>query len=108
MGKRNIFDLDDLSDIPLRLIPELRLSGETDNKVLHLFFLAGGTINLTQLLIGYFRLYGKEEPRQHMNAICYRLIKKGLIEAAIEKGQYKLTKLGINLVKAAEENHEPI
>ena len=102
MSKRNIFDLDDLSDIPLSLIPELKLSGDTDNKVLHLFSLAGGTINLTQLLVGYFRLYGKQEPRPHMNSICYRLIRKGLIEPAIEKGQYSLTALGRKVVKATE------
>ena len=98
----NIFDLDDLTDLPAELIKELNLASDVDTKILELFKEAGKALNLTQLLVGYYRKYDEKKTRQYMMTTCYRLIRKGFLSPAEGKGVYKATQKGIAILSAEE------
>lgn len=85
----------DLSDIPPELMKELNLDDEyqIDRKILTLFEKAGGTLNISELLIGFYRVHNEIKTRQYINGKLYRLTKKGLLESTGKKGGYKLTNI---------------
>ncbi|MBL4746237.1 MAG: hypothetical protein JKY08_07690 [Flavobacteriaceae bacterium] len=93
-----IFNTDDLTDLPPELIKELRLVGEVDTKLLSLFNEAGGTLNLSTLLVGYYRKYKESKTRQYMMTTCYRLVKKGLLSPTDRKGEYNITDRGNSVI----------
>lgn len=97
-----IFDLKDLSDLPPELIKELKLVGEVDTALLELFVEAGGTLNLSALLIGYYRKHHTVKTRQYMMTNCYRLGKKGFLESTKNKGEYKITEKGVKVIGLTE------
>ena len=97
-----IFNTDDLSDLPAELIKELKLAGNIDRILLELFNEAGGTLNLSTLLIGYYRKYKEVKTRQYMMTTCYRLVKKGLLDPMKNRGEYRITKKGKNVIGAKE------
>jgi len=85
------FDMTDLKDIPPELIKELNLVSKVHAKLLHLFQEAGGTLNLSTLLVGYYRKHKEVKTRQYMMTSCYRLVKKGLLKPTKNKGEYRIT-----------------
>jgi hypothetical protein len=85
----SIFDLKDLSDIPDELMEQLNLTSRTDRLFLDLFK-EKSPLNITELLIGYFRKYGELKTRNYIMVNCYRMSKKGLIKPTKRKGEYKL------------------
>ena len=90
----SIFDKNDLSDLPPELIKELKLDGEVDSKLLELFQEAGGTLDLSTLLIGYYRKHKETKTRQYMMTACYRLVKKNFLQPTGNKGEYQITSKG--------------
>jgi hypothetical protein len=104
----DIFDTHDLSDLPLELIKELKLAGDIDLVILGLFHEAGGILDLSTLLIGYYRKYKSVKTRQYMMTTCYRLAKKGFLEPTKSKGEYRITDNGIKIVGGSniEQNNE--
>lgn len=93
-----IFDLKNLDDIPQELIRELNIISKTNNNILWLFKNAGKNLNLTELLIGYYRKYDEVKTRQHMMTACYRLMKKGFLQKTKGKGEYKITPKGLMVI----------
>lgn len=93
-----IFSTDDLSDLPPELIKELKLAGDVDSTLLTLFLEAGGTLNLSSLLVGYYRKYNEIKTRQYMMTTCYRLVKKGFLDQTKKKGEYQITEKGQSVV----------
>ncbi len=109
----NIFDVSNLEDLPPELIKELKLSSEVDNIILALFSEAGGILNLTKLLVGYYRKYKEAKTRAYMMSTCYRLVQKGFLEPTDSKGEYTITTKGRAMVnsgpdgqKTGQENEE--
>ena len=96
----DIFDLDDLADLPPELIKELNLASDVDTKLLELFREAGKELNLTQLLVGFYRKYGEKKSRQYMMTTCYRLVKKGFLKPEEGKGVYRATDKGLSILSA--------
>lgn len=90
----SIFDTSNLNDLPQELIRELRLAGDVDKTILDLFTEAGGKLDLSKLLIGYYRKFKLIKTRQYMMTTCYRLVKKGFLEQTGSKGEYKITDKG--------------
>jgi len=91
MTDKNIFDLKNLSDIPEVLIPELNLTSAIDDKILALFKQKNNrTLNLSEIVIGYYRLYGEEKSRNYFMVTLYRMYKKGLVEKTSKKGEYRI------------------
>ena len=87
--ENNIFDLDDLSDVPSSLAE--KLSNGLFSKVLYLFSLKSGRpLNISQLIVGFYRVYGREKTRMQMTGICYRMYKSGLLKKTKKRGEYVL------------------
>ena len=90
----SIFDTNNLSDLPPELIGELRLAGDIDKTLLELFYEAGGTLDLSTLLVGYYRKHKEVKTRQYMMTTSYRLVKKGFLTQTGSKGEYRITEQG--------------
>lgn len=104
----SIFDTDNINDLPPELIKELKLAGDVDTSLLNLFYEARGTLDLTTLLVGYYRKNNEVKTRQYMMTTCYRLVKKGFLAPTENKGEYKITEKGMSVIgkKRKEENDE--
>lgn len=104
----SIFDISNLNDLPPELIKELKLAGDVDDTLLNLFYEAGGTLDLSTLLVGYYRKHNEVKTRQYMMTTCYRLVKKGFLSPTKNKGEYKITANGASVIgkKIDNENIE--
>ncbi len=87
----DIFDTSDMSDIPPELMRELNFVSRVDLKLLSLFVQAGKPLDLSKLLIGYYRKYKVVVKRTYIMTNCYRISKKGYLKATKNKGEYKIT-----------------
>ncbi len=94
----SLFDTSNIGDLPPELIKELKLSGSVDSVLLNLFYEGSGILNLSNLLVGYYRKHEEVKTRQYMMTTCYRLVKKGLLEPTKSKGEYKITKKGLIVI----------
>lgn len=102
----DLFDLSNLEDLPSNLVGELKLASEIDDKVLMLFSIAKSPLNLTQLLVGFYRQYKEEKTRNYMMTLCYRLVKKGFLEKTGKKGEYIITEKGLAVTSEDEEGED--
>jgi hypothetical protein len=76
--------------LPPELLKELKLDNNPDDKVLDIMKAGGGTLNVSEVLVGYFKMFGEVKPRNYANAALYRLSKKGLIKPTGKKGEYTM------------------
>jgi len=86
----NIFDLSDISDLPIPLknkLSILRSSSET-RKIINLFKMKD-TLTIDEILVGFFREYKKEISRSWVSTTLYNLSRKGFVRK-LKVGQYKL------------------
>jgi predicted transcriptional regulator len=102
----DIFDLSNIEDLPSNLVGQLKLASEIDDKVLNLFSMAKSPLNLTQLLVGFYRQYNEEKTRNYMMTLCYRLVKKGFLEKTGKKGEYIITEKGLSVINEDKEEEE--
>jgi hypothetical protein len=93
-----IFDTSNLEDLPAELIKELKLAGDVDNILLNLFYDASGVLDLSTLLVGYYRKHKEIKTRQYMMTTCYRLVKKGFLSPTKNKGEYQITSNGLSVI----------
>ncbi len=102
-----IFDTSNIDDLPPELIKELKLSGDVDNTLLNLFYEGEGVLDLSSLLVGYYRKHQEVKTRQYMMTTCYRLVKKGFLTPTKSKGEYQITTNGMSVIgKKKEETVE--
>lgn len=99
----SIFDISNLNDLPPELIKELKLAGDVDDTLLNLFYEAGGTLDLSTLLVGYYRKHNEVKTRQYMMTTCYRLVKKGFLSPTKNKGEYQITANGLSVIGKGHE-----
>ena len=95
---KDIFDLNNLSDLPEELIREINLTTKVEKIILNLFLDGDGTLNLSKLIVGYYRKHDEIKTRQYMMTTCYRLVKKGFLSSTKNKGEYRITELGKNVI----------
>jgi len=76
--------------LPNRLINELRTRKELDGKIIKIFKHGGGVLNISEVLVGYYKLFNEIKSRQRVTQELYRLHKKGLLKPTKNKGEYKL------------------
>jgi len=94
MGK-NIFDTENIYDLPPELINELNLASHVDKIILAFFKKSkDGVLDLSELLAAYYRKYNEVKKRQYMMITCHRLVKKGLLYRTGHKGEYRITEKG--------------
>lgn len=99
----SIFDISNLNDLPPELIKELKLAGDVDDVLLNLFYEAGGTLDLSTLLVGYYRKHNEVKTRQYMMTTCYRLVKKGFLTPTKNKGEYEITANGLSVIGKSQK-----
>jgi hypothetical protein len=91
----DLFALDpfDLGNIPDELIEELKISRaeKADAQLLELFKYARRPLNISEVLIGLFRMFKISEKRTAVSARLYRLTQANQLESVEgERGVYKL------------------
>ncbi len=89
----NIFDLDNIKDIPDDLRSQLKLKKLDDfsDKLLQLFELAERELSVDEIMISYFRKYDITKTRRQIVAKMYSLSTSGHIERVPNKrGVYNL------------------
>lgn len=79
-------------DLPDELKKELNLSSDADNKILELFKRAGGTLNISEVLVGLYKVHGEVKTRQFVSSTLYRMRKKKLLYPTGRKGEYTTDK----------------
>lgn len=76
------------SGLPEELKKELNLAGNTEAQLLRIFEEGGGTLNVSEILIGYFKLFKEVKKRVFVSSLLYRMRKNGLISPTGKKGEY--------------------
>lgn len=90
MSRDKFSVLSDLKDLPEELKKELNLDTDPDLKIIKVFQEGGGTLNLSEVLIGYFRIHSEVKSRRFMMSACHRMVRKGTLRATGKKGEYEL------------------
>jgi predicted transcriptional regulator len=106
---RDIFDTENIDDLPPELINELNLAGDSDKMILDLFQESNdGALDLSELLVAYYRKHNEVKKRQYMMTTCYRLVKKGFLESTGSKGEYRITDKGKKIAKISKNEHRDL
>lgn len=90
MSRDKFSVLSDLRDLPEELKKELNLDTDPDLKILKVFQEGGGILNLSEVLIGYFRIHGEVKSRRFMMSACHRMVRKGTLRPTGKKGEYDI------------------
>ena len=85
----DIFNLDDIADLPANLVKELKLTTKKEEQFLNLFR-EKSPLNINQVMVAWYRKHNKVRTRTDITASLYRLHKKGLIKPTKNKGEYSL------------------
>lgn len=85
------------NDLPADLVKELKLHNNADDKILDILKAGGGILNVSEVLVGYYKLFNEVKQRTYITAALYRLGKKGLISPTGKKGEYKLGRVSSSI-----------
>ena len=94
MNEKNIFDTEDLTDIPASLHKQLYLTHfHVSTKKLLALFTMQAELSINEIILGYWREYGKDKTRQWALSNLHNLVKRGLIEKVKpEPGEHQCNK----------------
>lgn len=92
-----------IRELPPELVKELKLSNGVEDKILEVFRKGGGILNVSEVLVGFYKLHGEVKTRRYINSALYRMSKKGLLSPTVKKGEYKI---GERLTGERSENIE--
>ncbi len=79
-----------INDLPDELRQELKLSSNVESKILQVLEQGGGTLNISEMLVGYYKVFEEIKKRSYMASPLYRMRQKGLIYPTGKKGEYTL------------------
>lgn len=88
---KDIFDLNDLSDVSKEIRKELNVLKETD-RLLSLFKIANRELNTNELIVGYYRKFGVALTKKQMYMKIWLLARTKKIEQ-VSRGVYRLKEL---------------
>ena len=88
MSREKFNPVANAKNLPASLVRQLKLSNDVEDQILAIFAEGGGTLNVSEVLVGLYQLYQKEETRQHVTAILYRMRIKHFIKPTGKKGEY--------------------
>lgn len=74
--------------LPEELVRELNLSSDIENQVLEVFSKGGGTLNVSEVLVGFYKIHEEAKTRRYMISTLYRMRKKGFLRPTGKKGEY--------------------
>jgi hypothetical protein len=88
---KSLFDIENIKDLPVEMLRELRLVTPANERVLRVFSQSNRPLVLDEMIVGYYRIYKEIKSRHYMLIACYRMMKKGLLISTKQKGGYKLS-----------------
>ena len=74
--------------LPPELVKELKLSSGIENKVLEVFREGGGTLNVSEILVGFYQMHNEVQTRRYITSVLHRMRSKKFIQATGKKGEY--------------------
>ncbi len=77
--KKDIFDLNDVSDIPERMVVIPKADRNKQQRLLSLFDLKS-VLTISEAMVASYRLYGKEVLRCNMSSNLHNLVKKKILK----------------------------
>ncbi len=81
-----------LAELPAELVREISELSDVDDRILSVFREGGGVLNISEVLVGYYKLFNKTKTRTYITATLYRMARKGLLKKTKNKGEYALVK----------------
>jgi hypothetical protein len=77
-------------NLPAELVKELNLTNNVEDQVLDVFREGGGTLNVSEVLVGFFQMFNELKTRRNMITVLYRMKTKGLLTPTGKKGEYSI------------------
>ncbi|MDA0307507.1 MAG: hypothetical protein O2832_02140 [Proteobacteria bacterium] len=94
MTEADIFDLNNLSDIPNEIKSDLKVLSRDgfEKKIIDIFKKANRELNIDEITVGYYRVYKEVKERRQVMTKLYNMARspRPAIEAMPQKGVYKL------------------
>lgn len=94
--KSNLFDLDNLSDIPKELRGDLRVLSRDafEKQIIELFVKANRNLNIDEVMVGHYRRFGSGKDRSQILTRLYNMSRSGRpslvsVKGKNNKGVYK-------------------
>lgn len=103
MSREKFSPLSGVDDLPEELVKELNLDNSPDIKILQVLKEGGGKLNLSELLIGYYKIHNEIKTRRFMMSACSRMARKGMIESTGKKGEYQIPAVKDDFVGTQED-----
>ena len=92
MGREQFNPLTKAGELPKELLEQLKIGDDADSRVLKIFEEGGGTLNVSEVLVGLYSLFGEVKKRTYVSAMLYKMKNKGLLTPTGKKGEYTTEK----------------
>lgn len=77
--------------LPSELKKQLEKKSEIlKQKLIEVFVEGGGTLNVSECLVGWYKIHGEVIPRAKMNSLLHRSKVDGVINSTCNKGEFKV------------------
>lgn len=81
------------NDLPENLTKQLEKKSEVlRRKLVKVFVEGGGTLNVSECLVGWYKIHGEVMSRRNMNAVLHRAKITGLLRSTDKKGEFVIKK----------------
>ena len=91
--ERKKFSPFDTDGLPSELLAQLQVKhGKIEHHLLDVLKAGGGTLNLSEILIGLYRVHGLIKDRVYVYGVLYRMHRQGLIGMTKRKSEFVLIK----------------
>ena len=90
MSRDNFNPIKNFYKLPMELKKQLNLASNEERAILEIFKKGGGTLNISEVLVGYYKIYGETKSRKYVITTLYRMAKKQLLESTEKKGEYSI------------------
>ena len=81
-----------LKTLPITLQKELINHQKQNYKILNIFEEGGGTLNVSEVLVGLYKMHKMEKTRTQIIQILHQMENKGLLVKTGKRGEYTVTK----------------
>ncbi len=90
VGREKFNQLIKDGNLPKELLEQLNIRNENNSniKILKIFEVGGGTLNVSEVLVGMYSLFGEIKRRTYISATMYKMKNKGLLIPTGKKGEY--------------------
>jgi hypothetical protein len=94
MSREKFSYIANVKKLPLELVKELNVTTNAENKALEVFREGGGTLNVAEVMVGFYIMFGQVKDRNYVTGLLHRMKKKQQIKPTARKGEYTLERDG--------------